>query len=435
MDEPGLRTRTGRDAAVSQLILAHHRRLVGLASVLVDDHQSAEEVVRDAFLTLYRRPRLLRDRSAAVAHLDQSVLDGGLRQLRRPSLSPALHRSEASSAALVPFAARSVVLHPEIDGTWRAICSLPRRQREVVVLRYHLDQTDEEIARTVGIPRGSVETLARSGLATLGRTTVDPLVAEAIRDHAEQAMSRTDTELEMQEVFSCGARLTTYRRRRWAVAGLVAAALAVPGGAVWPTGDDPDPPPEPDTPTRPIRPMNADEQVAHDFVSAYFAYDRRLAASYVAHGVTPGLRRDLGEKGWVRQNRLEQALGSEFHLDGCFQIATMKPDGVRVGCLYTVNILGLGEVGYGPFSGNLFAVAVRDGRVADFVTAVGANDYDEEAWGPFWTWVEDTHPSELPSLEAMDDPDLTPREVTRTIRAWRHVGRAYGEALRSGEAP
>lgn len=38
---------------VSALFLAHHRRLVGLASLLVDDKETAEDVVQDAFTGLY----------------------------------------------------------------------------------------------------------------------------------------------------------------------------------------------------------------------------------------------------------------------------------------------------------------------------------------------------------------------------------------------
>ena len=48
---------SGRTGAVSDLFLAHHRRLVGLASLLVDDKQTAEDVVQDAFSGLYRRGR------------------------------------------------------------------------------------------------------------------------------------------------------------------------------------------------------------------------------------------------------------------------------------------------------------------------------------------------------------------------------------------
>jgi RNA polymerase sigma-70 factor (sigma-E family) len=167
--EPGVRTQAGRAAAVSQLFLAHHRRLVGLASVFVDDRESAEEVVQDAFLALYRRWRLLRDPSAAVAYLNQCVVNGGRQRLRRGrTLSSVVHRLEAP-AELIPSAEQSAVVHQDSDRMWQAICALPRRQREVVVLRYYLDQTEAEIAETLGISPGSVKTHASRGLDALSR--------------------------------------------------------------------------------------------------------------------------------------------------------------------------------------------------------------------------------------------------------------------------
>jgi RNA polymerase sigma-70 factor (sigma-E family) len=167
--ELGVWTQAGRAAAVSQLFMAHHRRLVGLASVFVDDRDTAEEVVQDAFLTLYRRWRLLRDPSAAVAYLNQCVVNGGRQRLRRGrSLSAVTGRLEAP-AELFPSAEQSAVVHQDSDRMWQAICALPRRQREVVVLRYYLDQSEAEIAETLGISRGSVKTHASRGLVALSR--------------------------------------------------------------------------------------------------------------------------------------------------------------------------------------------------------------------------------------------------------------------------
>jgi RNA polymerase sigma-70 factor (sigma-E family) len=162
-------TQAGRAAAVSQLFLAHHRRLVGLASVFVDDRETAEEVVQEAFLTLYRRWRLLRDPSAAVAYLNQCVVNGGRQRLRRGrSLSAVVQRLE-TPAEVVSSAEQSAVVHQDSDRMWQAICSLPRRQREVIVLRYYLDQSEAEIAATLGISPGSVKTHASRGLVALSR--------------------------------------------------------------------------------------------------------------------------------------------------------------------------------------------------------------------------------------------------------------------------
>jgi len=47
------------------------------------------------------------------------------------------------------------------------LTTLPRRQREVLVLRYYLDQSEAEIARTLEISAGSVKQHASRGLAAL----------------------------------------------------------------------------------------------------------------------------------------------------------------------------------------------------------------------------------------------------------------------------
>lgn len=265
-------------------------------------------------------------------------------------------------------------------------------------------------------------------------TRLEHLITAALNDHAEEAMSRTDTESELHEMLDLGNEVSHRRHRRWAVGGLVAAALVVSGAVLWPGGQEPHSATSPSTPTTSSTPMNADEQLAHDFVSAYAGFHRRLAASFVGDDATLSLRSELGKDGWLRQNRLGEALAADTHIEGCFQTETLTPGGTQVGCLYTVDILGLDEFGRGPFAGNLYTVTVRGGEVVDFVESVGANDYSEVAWSPFWSWIQDIHASEIPALQKMDDPDLTPRQVDRVIRLWRQVGQEYVAALRAGEA-
>lgn len=264
-------------------------------------------------------------------------------------------------------------------------------------------------------------------------TPLEHLITAALNDHAEEAMSRTDTESELHDMLDLGNEASHRRHRRWAAGGLVAAALVVSGAVLWPDGQEPDSATSPTTPTTSTTPMNADEQLAHDFVSAYARFDRRLAASFVADDAILGLRSAWGKDGWLRQNRLDEAVSAETQIDGCFQTETLTPDGTQVGCLYTFNILELGEVGRGPFPDNLYTVTVRDGRVVDFTESAGANGFDEEAWSPFWAWVEDTHASDVPDLLEAEDPNLTPQEVNGVVRLLRQVSQEYVAALRAGE--
>jgi RNA polymerase sigma-70 factor (sigma-E family) len=56
-------------------------------------------------------------------------------------------------------------------GLWRAVRALPTRQRVVLVLRYYESMSDEEIARRLGITRGTVRSQAARGLDKLRADT------------------------------------------------------------------------------------------------------------------------------------------------------------------------------------------------------------------------------------------------------------------------
>jgi hypothetical protein len=253
---------------------------------------------------------------------------------------------------------------------------------------------------------------------------------------------RTDTWSELQDDLVQRAAERN-RRIHIGAAGVLAAAVVL-ASAVALRADDVDPagPSSGVAPPRSSAPMNVDEQLAHDFVSAWFAHDRPRATSYVAPdatayavlGATTTPRQATGPGTLWRRNRLDEALGNELSVDGCWEIGAPSAETSRIGCLFTVDLLGLGELGRGPFPDNLFLVTVEDGEVVSFFTAIGANDYDEEGWGPFLAWVEDGRGPDLPDLDRLDDPDLAPREVGRTIRSWGRAGRDYVTALRSGEA-
>lgn len=156
-----------RDQAVTSLFRAHHRRLVGLARLLVADPGSAEDVVQDAFAALYRRWRWLRDKEAAVGYLDQAVVNAARSQIRRRLVRRATRL--VPQAEVGPSAETVAVRADEDRRVVQALSGLPTRQREVLVLRFYLDRTEAEIAETLGISRGSVKQHASRGLAALAQ--------------------------------------------------------------------------------------------------------------------------------------------------------------------------------------------------------------------------------------------------------------------------
>jgi RNA polymerase sigma factor (sigma-70 family) len=61
---------------------------------------------------------------------------------------------------------------------WSAVRCLPARQRAVLVLRYHEDLPEAEVARLLGLPRGTVKSLAHRGLTRLRAELGSPTMEE-----------------------------------------------------------------------------------------------------------------------------------------------------------------------------------------------------------------------------------------------------------------
>ena len=162
--------RLGRADAVANLFVAHHRRLVGLAALLVDDRATAEDVVQEAFVNLHRHWTQLRDPGSAIAYLNRAVVNGGRDRLRRGRRGVVLLPRMVPVPEERPSAEQDAVRHDEAERLWRAITALPYRQRQVLVLRYYLDQSEAEIAATLEVSRGSVKKHASRGLAALARS-------------------------------------------------------------------------------------------------------------------------------------------------------------------------------------------------------------------------------------------------------------------------
>ena len=141
-------------AAVTELFHQHYRRLVGLAGLMVDDRETAEEVVQDSFEALYRGWSRLRDPHAAIAYLNRSVVNGSRSKVRRLVAARGFVLPEAG---VQPSAESGGMDTSRRHDLVAAVHQLPRRQREVVVLRYFLDLSEIEIAEWLGVSTGSVK--------------------------------------------------------------------------------------------------------------------------------------------------------------------------------------------------------------------------------------------------------------------------------------
>jgi RNA polymerase sigma-70 factor (sigma-E family) len=153
------------EAAVTALYEAHALGLVRLAYVMLGDRPAAEDVVQEAFGGLYRRWDRLSDVDRALQYVRSSVLNGcrSARRRRRVQGIQGVHQPAAASAET------AVLASEERREVMRALRRLPDRQREVLILRFYLDQPEAAIAQAMGIRQSTVRSTAHRALAALGR--------------------------------------------------------------------------------------------------------------------------------------------------------------------------------------------------------------------------------------------------------------------------
>lgn len=152
-------------SAVTALYQEHAVGLIRLAIIMLGDRAAAEDAVQDAFFGLYRHWSRLADPANALAYVRSAVLNRCRNALRERGRSGRLMGVAVDSES--PEAA--VLIGEEHQQVLTAVRALPERQREALVLRFYLDMSEEETARSMGISRGTVKSATSRAVAALGR--------------------------------------------------------------------------------------------------------------------------------------------------------------------------------------------------------------------------------------------------------------------------
>ncbi|RBM19626.1 SigE family RNA polymerase sigma factor [Streptomyces sp. PT12] len=143
---------------------AHYRSLLGLAALLLDDTASCEDVVQEAFIRVHSARNRVRDQEKTLAYLRQTVVNLSRSTLRRRILGLKLLSKPLPDMASAEEGAYEQLERADLI---KAMRGLQRRQREVLVLRYFVDMTEAEVAKTLGISAGSVKAYGSRGIAAL----------------------------------------------------------------------------------------------------------------------------------------------------------------------------------------------------------------------------------------------------------------------------
>ena len=163
--------RLDADSALTALYTSHYRQLVRLASLLLDDYGTSEEVVQDAYVKMHGSWNRIRDPDAAIGYLRTTVVNLARSRLRR-RLVAQKHAPKPMPDA--PSAEHGAFEQLERDRLIHALRKLPTRQRECLVLRYYGDLSEVQIAEAMGISTGAVKSHASRGMAALRASLEDP---------------------------------------------------------------------------------------------------------------------------------------------------------------------------------------------------------------------------------------------------------------------
>lgn len=145
------------------------KRLVGLAYALSGSRLAADDIAQEAMLAAYRR-------WDEVGRLDSPI--GWVRRVVSNQAASAVRRRISEAKGVARLAARQAISElPEIpaesEWIWREVRRLPKRQMQVIALRYYDQLSLSEIAEVLGCSKDSANTHLRRARQTLDRRLTD----------------------------------------------------------------------------------------------------------------------------------------------------------------------------------------------------------------------------------------------------------------------
>ena len=118
-----------------------------LAAVMLADRSSAEDAVQEASIKAWRKLRQLRGDLGSLRPWFLSIVANECRDQRRSRWWSVIRRADAPDE----LADTTPATDPATVDLRRALYSLPHDQRFVLILRYYLDLSYEEVGQTLGI--------------------------------------------------------------------------------------------------------------------------------------------------------------------------------------------------------------------------------------------------------------------------------------------
>ena len=151
-------------SAMAELYTRHVPAAIRLAFLLTGERQRAEDLAHEAFVRCVGRFTHLRQREAVDAYLRRAVVNLHTSGLRRQKTERAWLAREGAAEV------RRTTSMPDVgakEDLWRALSTLPARQRAALVLRYYEDLSEHDTAAVLRCSVAAVKSLVARGSQTL----------------------------------------------------------------------------------------------------------------------------------------------------------------------------------------------------------------------------------------------------------------------------
>lgn len=162
--------------ALAEIYNRYARLVFSLALKILNDRSSAEEVVQEVFVKVWRRARDYRDdRGKFSSWLTGIAHHHAIDELRRRRVRPSAAGDESAAAEVMddgPAPMDRAVQSLEHRRIVDALCAIPPEQRRAIEMAYFDGFTQQEIADRLGQPLGTIKTRMRLGMQKL-KTLLD----------------------------------------------------------------------------------------------------------------------------------------------------------------------------------------------------------------------------------------------------------------------
>lgn len=147
-----------REDAFERFVLCHSARLLRAATLILGDVHAAEDLVQEALINVHRHWARVEKLEKRDAYVYKILVNQAASWRRKRSWQEQVMAQLPESSA--PEATTDV-------DFWEALQSLPRRQREAVVLRHYVGLSERQTAEVMQSSLGTVKSQTSKALRAL----------------------------------------------------------------------------------------------------------------------------------------------------------------------------------------------------------------------------------------------------------------------------